>query len=342
MTQPPPAPPSPTAPTPSAPTPSAPTPPASPVGPERAATLRRPALAVTVLAAAVILLHVIELVLLALQGLVESMPYLVQGYYLILLAANLAFVASVLWLLAASSMARVDARRVSRLPLLMLGLLTLSGLLMPAGQLLSVLLQLIGVGGDDAVGYGLRNLIGTLVNTGGTVLFTLLIGVLGLLLLMRPQRAERTVRIPMGPVPLAVMLLVTALLLAVAAPMQSVISSWIALDWGLLQAIFALHAAARGLLATLLVLFMGLLFAVTAGTSRRILWAGFIAYMAAQVVSSVLVRLFMFQMLSGTAPEGEWLAPATAVVEVIGALLLATTAVVVLVLRARGSRTPRS
>lgn len=336
MTQPPPAPPSPTA-----PTPSAPTPPASPVGPERAATLRRPALAVTVLAAAVILLHVIELVLLALQGLVESMPYLVQGYYLILLAANLAFVASVLWLLAASSMARVDARRVSRLPLLMLGLLTLSGLLMPAGQLLSVLLQLIGVGGDDAVGYGLRNLIGTLVNTGGTVLFTLLIGVLGLLL-MRPQRAERTVRIPVGPVPLAVMLLVTALLLAAAAPMQSVISSWIALDWGLLQAIFALHAAARGLLATLLVLFMGLLLAVTAGTSRRILWAGFIAYMAAQVVSSVLVRLFMFQMLSGTVPEGEWLAPATAVVEVIGALLLATTAVVVLVLRARGSRTPRS
>ena len=317
--------------TPPTPAPSTPTPSAQPVGARAEAPLRRPALAVTVLAGTVVLTGVIELLLQLLQSQLEWMQYVVQGSYLVLVPVSLAFGASVLWLLAASGITRVDAWRVSRLPLLMLGLLALSALLAPAGQLLALLLRLIGVGDESAVGYGLRTSIGAGLTSGGTILLTVIIGVLALLLLKRPPRAERTLRIPVGPVPVAVALLITALLLAASVPIQNVISSWIALDWEALQILFSLLTVTKGLLAALLVLAMGLLLALTAGRTRRVLWAGFIAYWVTRVLAAVLVRIFVFQMLSGAATDGGWLTPVAWTADVIGALMLAATAVVVIV-----------
>ena len=318
--------------TPPTPAPSTPTPSAQPVGARAEAPLRRPALTVTVLAGAVVLTGVIELLLQLLQSQLEWMQYVVQGSYLVLVPVSLAFGASVLWLLAASGITRVDARRVSRLPLLMLGLLALSALLAPAGQLLALLLRLIGVGDESAVGYGLRTSIGAGLTSGGTILLTVIIGVLALrLLLKRPPRAEGTLRIPVGPVPVAVALLITALLLAASVPIQNVISSWIALDWEALQILFSLLTVTKGLLAALLVLAMGLLLALTAGRTRRVLWAGFIAYWVTRVLAAVLVRIFVFQMLSGAATDGGWLTPVAWTADVIGALMLAATAVVVIV-----------
>lgn len=326
--------------------PSTPTPAAPPVGVRAGARaeapLRRPALAVIVLAAAVILAGVIELLLLLLQSQSEALQYVIQGYYLVLVLVSLAFSASVLWLLAASGIARVDERRVSRLPLLMLGLLTLSALVSPAGQLLALLLRVLGVGDDTAVGYGLRNAIGTLFTSGGTMLLTAIIGVLALLLLRRPQRAERTLRIVVGPVPVAVVLLITALLLAGIVPLQRLGLQWTALDWEVLQALQSLLTVAKGLLAALLVLTMGLLLALTAGRTRTVLWAGFIAYWVTQLLTVVLIRAFVFQMLSGAAADGGWFTPVAGTVDAIGALLLAATAVVVIVLLARRSQIPGS
>lgn len=338
MTQPPPVP---SAPSPSDPSPSAPSV-GTRVGARAGAPLRRPALCVIVLAAAVILTSAIEPLLLLLQSRLESMQYVVQGFYLVRVSVSLAFGASVLWLLAASGIARVDERRVSRLPLLMLGLLTLSALLFPATQLLALLMELVGVGDDTASGYGLRYAIVTLLTSGGTILLALVIGVLALLMLKRPQRAERTLRILVGAVPVAVVLLVTALLLAASVPMQGLTHRWMGLDWEVLQALQTLLTVAKGLLAALLVLTMGLLLALTAGRMRKVLWAGFIAYWVTQVLITVLVRIFVFQMLSGAAGDGEWLAPVSGTVEVIGALLLAVTAVVVIVLLARRARIPTS
>ncbi|MGO1259691.1 MAG: hypothetical protein ACTMII_12130 [Brachybacterium sp.] len=326
--------------------PSTPTPGAPPVGVRTGgraeAPLRQPALAVTVLAGAVILTGVIELLLLPLQGPFEAMQYVVQGFYLVMVPVSLAFSASVLWLLAASGNARVDERRLSRQPLLMLGLLVLSALVFPAGQLLALFLRMLGVGDDTAVGYGLRTAIGNLFTSGGTMLLTAIIGMLALLLLRRPHRAEQTHRIPVGPVPVAVVLLITALLLAGIVPLQNLGPQWAALDWEVLQALHSLLTVAKGLLAALLVLTMGLLLALTAGRTRKVLWAGFIAYWVTQLLTVVLIRAFVFQMLSGAAAGGDWFTPVAGMVDVLGTLLLAATSVVVIVLLARRSQIPRS
>lgn len=329
-------------PTPSGPAPSSPAPSSQCVGARAGAPLHGPALAVTVLAAAVILTGVLELSLLLAQGRFEVMQYVLQGFYLIMVPVSLAFGASVLWLLAASGTARVDERRVSRLPLLMLGLVVLSALLFPASQLLALFLKLIGVGDGSAVGYGLRYAIVHLLTSGGTILLTLVIGVLALVLLRRPQQAERTLRLPVGPAPAAATLLITALLLAGSVPVQYLLSSGTTLDWDVLQTLQGLLTVAESLLGALLLLTMGLLLALTAGRLRKVLWAGFIAYWVTRVLTVVLMRAFVFQVLSGAGTDGDWLTPATATFEVIGALLLAATAVVVIMLLARRSRIPRS
>lgn len=56
----------------------------------------------------------------------------------------------------------------------------------------------------------------------------------------------------------------------------------------------------------------------------------------------VLVRVYVFPLMSGAATDSGWLAPVSGLTEVLGALLLAATAVVVIVLRARRSRAPQS
>jgi hypothetical protein len=298
--------------------------------------LRAPALAVLVLAAAAILTDAIALVLELVPSDAVVMQYVMQGFHLVLVVVGLLTVAAVLWLLAAS---RAGERRAGALALVALGLLTLSALLAPAAQLLTLLLQLGGVGGVGPGGYGVRSQISSVLTTAGGILLALALGVLALMLLLRPRLAERTAQVPVGPVPLAIVLLVTALGLAALGPLQGVLLDALTAGGGGVLTVSALLTTVRTLLAALLVPVLGLLLALTGGRVHVLLWAGFGGWALSQVVTAVLLRLYVLRLLGGAATDGQGLFLASGVVEVVGALLPAAAAAAVLGLgSARRSR----
>lgn len=320
----------------------APTPSGSSTPPARGrarSPLRWPAVAVTVLAAAVVLTSVIEVALLLLQSRIEVAPYLIQVLYLIAIPVGLAFSAAVIWLLSASSL---GGRRVSRLPLLALGLLVLSVLLSPVVLLLTTLLEQLGVGGDGVVGFEVRYTIATVLTNAATILLTVAIGVIALVLLLRrPQPDARTARLPLGPVPVAVVLLIGALLSTGIMALQFVLPGMLTSAGSNAQMTsFTLLTTVQGLLSALLLLTVGVLIALTAGWTRKVLWGGLGLYWLTKLLISVLVRISTFRVLSGAVGVASWLTPTYTALDVIGGLALAATAVVVIVLLRRRRAQP--
>lgn len=316
--------------------PDAPLPPDVPDAPAALSPrLRRAALAVGVLAVLAAGAETMRVVLEILQGASVVMVVVSSGAHLIAALVETALVIAVLALVRAGSL---EDRRVLRVSLLALGLITLAQLAAPLAQLIGTILGLIVSDGSSSSGYGLRYGVSTLLSSGGAIVMFLGLGVLALVLLQRASPPTRSVRLPVGPAIPALVLLVAALAAAAAVPLQGLALRFSDLDLDLLLAVNSLFAIVLLLMVALITLCAGLVIALAPVGARRALWVGLGLLWSTQLLGVVLLRAYATALTSGPGGGAEWILGAHMVLGILGPVLLALCVVVALVLLAAAPR----
>lgn len=299
-----------------------------------AGNLRQPALAVAILALLVLLARALHQVLMVAEDAAAAMPYIVQAFYLVTNPLSFLLAAAVIWLL---QRARRPDGRIGLRPLLAFALLVILELLAPVWTVGYALLDLVpemsGAPGSMAVVVSTLSLLSTMA-------LTLAIGIIGVLVLVRPSADRREVRIPLSPGPLALVLLVVAVVTLALIPITGLVNSTFAYT----STVGSLIAAGVGTLATLaqalLVPVAGLLVAVTTGRPRLLAWIALGVNWLSWFGVSLTIRIMIFQLMASPGfTSTELWGLLQGIVQGLGAFVVAVIAVVLLVmlLRRRGS-----
>lgn len=311
-------------------TPASPVPAQSPlVG---SAPLRGPARAVLALAAVSVLLRIIQEILLVLISHGMALEVLYQAQFLVSIPVWFLLGAAVIWLVQASRTRSGAGLR----PLLALVLFTLGNLLDPVWQVLSAALTLAPPTGP---GVDLVNTVLPAGTLGADLLVRIAVGLVALVILLRPAAAERPVRMRVGPLPLALALLVLALGAAIWAALSTVIYSLA--DGGALDIVIQFGVPmVASLLDTLIVLTAGLLIVTATGAVRRAGWTGLALFWLSKIVIVLVIRIMVARMIlaAGHGDFALW-DVISGVPLVLGLLATAACAAVALVLLVSRRRT---
>ncbi|WP_193106937.1 hypothetical protein [Brachybacterium sp. FME24] len=306
-----------------------------PVGPSATAgDLRRPALAVTILAVLVLLARSLHQVLMLAEGAASAMYYIVQAFYLVTGPLSVLLAAAVIWLL---QRARRPNGHIGLRPLLAFALLVILELLAPVWTAVFGVLDLVPVMSGAP---GSMSTVVSALSLLGDLALTLAIGIIGALVLVQPSADRREIRIPLTPGVLVVVLLVLAVVSLTLIPITGLVNSTL----GYSSTAGSLIGTGVGTLASLaqalLVPVAGLLVAVTTGRLRLLAWVALGVTWLSWIAVSLTIRIMIFQLMAspGVASAEVW-GLLRGIVQGLGAFGVAVIAVLLLVLllRRRGS-----
>lgn len=300
----------------------------SPAGPSgTAGDLRRPALAVAILAVLVLLARSLHQVLMLAEGAASAMYYIVQAFYLVTGPLSVLLAAAVIWLLQS---ARRPTGRIGLRPLLAFALLVILELLAPVRTVVFGVLDLVPVMSGAP---GSMSPVVSALSLLGDLALTLAIGIIGVLVLVRPSADRREVRIPVTPGVLVVALLVLAVASLALIPITGLADSTLGHSSTAGSLIGTGMGTLESLAQALLVPVAGLLVAVTTGRPRLLAWVALGVSWLSWIAVSLTIRMMIFQLMAspGVASAEVW-SLLRGVVQGLGAFGAAVIAVLLLVL----------
>lgn len=226
---------------------------------------------------------------------------------------------------------------LGRAVLLVLGLFTLLLLFRPWGVVLSTALALAQSSSAPSLDPGS---LPAMAGRGLTLLVILAVGLVALLIALRPPQSPRMLRLPGSPAQLAVAFTVLALVAVLSIPVGWIAGTIPAEGYQVATVIFAARSLIGGTAFALLFLVGALLIARSTARPRLLTWCALAAGWVGAIVSGVFFQVLMLQLVLS---EGRtWFQLwnlLSSLSELLGSLATLVLAVVVLVLVLRSART---